>query len=405
MIAKDSKISIVLILLSIKCFSQEEPLYKNIVYAEGLGNAILYSINYERLVYKGEGFQDYVRVGFRLQKDTDWQYLSPKKSNLSYAIPLMFVHQRGIKKIKFEYGIGLLTAFGEPIRRGNLIGHTGSSPFDFGITGSLGLRYIPTKIPLFFKLCYTPVYSFTEKDGTGFLAGLSVGYAFKAKTKPALPSYDDIPNNIMRYPVEQDTITEKKKETGVRLPNNKIIYPVEQKKATYPDSTKKTYYSLMLDFPTTRGGILVGLERYQKINNLLSFASSFNTFAIPAYRQIFMEFCLQPFHLLVGKKQVKFETGLSVSYWNLDINTSTGRFNSNPLGSYFSYNIYFGVRYNFKRIPFHTHLAYVPYFRPYDYGASLFQPIGFEFGIGYIIHKSQAAQKRSAIRKQVEESH
>ena len=401
-----NKVVILLILCCLKCFAQE-PLYKNIVYAEGLGNGVLYSINYEKLIYKKFGYQNYLRLGFGFKRDTDWQYLSPNKSNLGYFIPLMFVNQFGVKRLKYEIGLGLLTVAGEPIRRSNIIAGTGNSNVDFGITGSLGLRYVCKKAPVFLKLCYTPFYSFTDKSGIYYWLGISVGYAFKPTKVSYRRKTDEMPDNtgitLSNY-------------TGVTFSNGKVIYRAKKIKPTYPDSTKKVYYSIILNYPTTRtNGWSVGLERCQKINNFLSFTSSFSAIVQPVSNTrpakypeaLYTAFCFQPFHLLIGKKRLKFETGLSVSYINADINNSP---NTSIQKGYakdkFIYNIYFGMRYNFKKIPFHTHLAYVPYFDPYEhkrYYGPAFQPIGFEFGIGYILHKNAAAQKRKAIRKRVKE--
>ena len=171
---------------------------------------------------------------------------------------------------------------------------------------------------------------------------------------------------------------------------------LSQNKKLYPDSTKKTYYSIVFDYPSTRGfPALIGVERCQKISSRLSFASSFNTLAYPIQHvgqpaPLFVVFCIQPFHLLIGKKQFKIETGISISYLNTNLNNSPFSNHLGYAGERFLYNIYLGLRFNFKKTPFHSHLAYVPYFDPTLHEKSnnpLFHTLGFEFGIGYIFHK------------------
>ena len=170
-----------------------------------------------------------------------------------------------------------------------------------------------------------------------------------------------------------------------------------QDKVTYPDSVKKTYYSVVLNYPTTRIGI-IGLERLQKINTTLSFTSSIYAFSSAIFHigqpdPVYVVFCFQPFHLLIGKTRLKFETGLSATYINSDINNSPNSAYVGYAKDRFWYNLYFGLRYNFKKIPFHTHLAYVPYVEPYNhkrFGGPLLEPVGFEFGIGYILRSTKS---------------
>jgi hypothetical protein len=414
------------IIFSLKIKAQESPVYKNIIYAEGLGNALGYSINYERLVYKGEDFQNYLRIGVCIGRNTDWQYLSssPKKSNLEYITPIMFVYQKGARQFKFEAGIGIFADFGEPTRRLNLIGHTGNSPIDLGLTGSLGLRYIGKKIPVFFKIAYTPTYIFlfTDKNFVWIWGGVSVGYAFgKAKERRA-SSHTEI-EELPTYPVEQDTNVTKNKNNAVVLPNKKTIYPAKPvNKETYSSESNKTYFSVLFNYPSTRTlkGYSVGMEYYHTLNKKIAFTSSFTAkyglldgfINIPGIygtnqQPTVFAACLQPFHFLIGQKALKVETGLSLSFINEDVNRASS-YNTLGYNTYrFIYNVYLGVRYNFKKIPWQAHLGYVPYIDPYRhrvYDAPLFHLAGYEFGVGYILHKSKAAKRREEIKKRNKEN-
>ena len=152
---------------------------KNNIYFEGLGNGAFYSLNYEKLLFKDSRHKDYLRVGLGIKKDTDWSYLSPAgASNLEYNMPFMIVNESGIKKIKLEMGFGVLLGCGEPIRRLNIIDKYGEENYAFGITGSLGMRLTLEKVPMFFKLCYTPIYDIRQNFLVWLWVGLGVGYAF-----------------------------------------------------------------------------------------------------------------------------------------------------------------------------------------------------------------------------------
>ena len=386
------------------------------IYAEGFGNNILGSINYERFLSRGESATTYLRAGFAMAPE---KYAN-LRTKLGYAPLLMLVTQRGLKRIKFELGIGGGTALGGYTRAYNLQYGLGNYSFNWYITGTLGLRYTG-KNGLFLKIGYTPFYSFIDKSFIWLWGGTSIGYTFKEKEKrkPVSPldKLEALPNNIIRYPIDQhneEAEPQSIKKGGVLLPNHKVIYPFERKKQTYPDSTKNIYYSLLGGLPTTRNyWYALGVERYQKINKQLAFCSSASfSFLppinnLPAWLVTPLSFtaCLQPFHLLIGSNRFKFETGLSLTYWN--ISTDNQYFSKN-YRSYVTYNAFIGIRYNFKQIPFHAHLAYVPNFNPYAHKIfyePLFNPIGFELGVGYILHKSQAALKREEIRRRVKESY
>lgn len=152
---------------------------KNVVYLEGLGNNGVYSFNYEKLVAEGLGFTNYIRIGFGVTRSLDWSYLSPSgSSNLQYNVPLMFVAENGLKKIKFEWGFGPAIAYGEPVRRTNIVSKINSNDYDFAVTGTLGIRYTFSKTPIFLKVAYTPIYDIGPKFLLWTWIGLGAGYAF-----------------------------------------------------------------------------------------------------------------------------------------------------------------------------------------------------------------------------------
>ena len=362
-------IKTILFLLAFNILNAQTPVYKNIIYAEGLGVGVGYlSVNYERLIYKTSTSQFYTRVGMGINYDTDWLYLSPSKSNFIYSPFAMIVGTKGIKSLKFEYGIGLAVSIGEPVRRNRLISKIGNTNTAFGFVGTFGLRYTLPKVPIFLKISYTPFYSIPDK-GLGFIwGGASIGYSFSKTSVPQSPDLEE----------------------------KRSYIPLQKKHFNDSLFSDKVYYSIMFYFPTTRSNsLMIGIERCQKINKYLSFTSSINGIVLPNHNLIHGSICLQPFHLLIGNKHLKFETGVSITYFTAREKRFTDKF---------IYNLYAGVRYNFKKIPWHMHLAYVPFIDPYEHSRnsnSLLNPLGFEFGIGYILHNSK--KDKTSKRKQREQ--
>lgn len=135
---------------------------KNAVYAELAGNALIYSVNYDRRF--GQNFTG--RLGV----------MRAGVGGVSFTnIPIMGNYLVGSGNHRFELGIGP-QIFIVSIDVGNDSGfgfeEDGTA---FGGTATIGYRYQPTDGGFVFRVGLTPSFS-----SAGFLpwAGLSLGYAF-----------------------------------------------------------------------------------------------------------------------------------------------------------------------------------------------------------------------------------
>ncbi|HWY35670.1 MAG TPA: hypothetical protein VNX68_13575 [Nitrosopumilaceae archaeon] len=172
---------IIIVIATFKGNSQEALQKNNQIFLEGLGSAGHYSLNYQKTLFRGVNYRDFIRVGLGISYDS-WTKLGvpnkPFSYYLQYNILIIFGTESGTKKLRYEYGIGTGIAIGEPVRYYGLVNHTNSDRYDFGILGCVGLRYYPHKVPLLFRLTYTPVYDIDEKQLIPIWAGASLGYKF-----------------------------------------------------------------------------------------------------------------------------------------------------------------------------------------------------------------------------------
>lgn len=154
---------------------------RNGVYAEVLGNGMLYSCNYERLFTESFG----VRIGA--------SYFEPENVPI-VTFPLMANYLIGSGSSKLELGLGIcvlllpekvslsfMTAVDEQLKGNSVLG-----------TATVGYRYQPADGGLVFRVGFTPLFGvFAREKSTslyleeyedvfGFrvLGGVSVGYAF-----------------------------------------------------------------------------------------------------------------------------------------------------------------------------------------------------------------------------------
>lgn len=143
--------------------SPTSPTSQNSVYLELLGNGLLYSLNYDRLITESIG----LRVGVSYQKPNSEEIVT---------VPIMIQYLTGSGNSKLELGIGVC-----------LVSQPDRSSFSFldddkefegsGALGTatIGYRYQRADEGLVFRAGFTPLFG-----SIGFwpLAGISIGYGF-----------------------------------------------------------------------------------------------------------------------------------------------------------------------------------------------------------------------------------
>jgi hypothetical protein len=144
-------------------FAKDEKVAKNCIYLEFLGNGLMYSLNYDRMLSNSIGFR--IGAGFFSTNDRD------SDDHLTVAtFPATLNYIKGKGKHKFEIGAGvmLLTVSGNI----DLFDFEGSG---LAGTATFGYRYQPKKGGFVFRIGFTPLFG-----EFGFLpfGGLSLGYSF-----------------------------------------------------------------------------------------------------------------------------------------------------------------------------------------------------------------------------------
>jgi hypothetical protein len=131
---------------------------RNVIYIEGFGPGILYSVNYER--YLSETTT--ARIGFSSWTKEDFSFT---------GIPLLVNYLVGNGNSKLELGIGLEYI---DISTGDFSIISGSGSSIVGI-GSIGYRYQPSDGGMHFRLVLNPMLIMGEIRLT---AGISIGVCF-----------------------------------------------------------------------------------------------------------------------------------------------------------------------------------------------------------------------------------
>jgi len=161
--------------LSLPAAAQQEPEHRskhNVLYLELGGNALIYSINYERF------FTDdlAVRLGAGFMSVTASDNLNGSSARVSLLLAPLMLGYTGARSGShaFEVGGGLLLA-----HAGASVKDTGGTDFASGTevwpTATLGYRYAPLGGGFHFKAAFTPVLA-----SQNFLPwfGLSAGVIF-----------------------------------------------------------------------------------------------------------------------------------------------------------------------------------------------------------------------------------
>ena len=150
------KIFFCLLFVSSLLFAQESYSPKrNNIYVELLGNSVLYSLNYDRLLSESIS----VRVGFMA--------LPSKDPDMVWAFPVLLNYKFFLNRDYFEVGVGK-TFFLPSL---NFDKHEQENSI---ITGTIGYC-TQFQSGIFLRLCFTPIIYINDIYPFG---GLSVGYNF-----------------------------------------------------------------------------------------------------------------------------------------------------------------------------------------------------------------------------------
>lgn len=147
---------------------------RNALYLEFLGNAGMFSLNYDRRV-AGQGI---VRAGLAAWTAEDF-WSDDAETRIRSAL-VMIGTMRGQQRNRFELGVGLLTGRKTDVS----FDQTSNTTSFVTLTGTLGYRRQPQGRGLLFRAGITPFYGFGNADdaypekGLFPSVGLSVGYSF-----------------------------------------------------------------------------------------------------------------------------------------------------------------------------------------------------------------------------------
>lgn len=170
---------ICLLLCSNELLAQKEPVpvqARNAVYLELGGNAAIYSLNYDRIIYEKGIFKAAARAGI-----CAIPYNIANKNYGGYLMPFEIVGLLGKSKHHLEMGPGI-TPYWIPFSPAHgSDGESDSYALDSHMSFRLGYRYQKPEGGFFFRIAYTPIVNFKSKQGTYALplfGGLSVGKSF-----------------------------------------------------------------------------------------------------------------------------------------------------------------------------------------------------------------------------------
>jgi hypothetical protein len=132
----------------------QDTIPKNIVYLEGGGVGILYSLNYERIISDNLS----IRIGY-----TSWAMPIYGGSDSFAGIPLLVNYFQGEGNNKVEFGVGLEYANDSDYR------HT------IIAVGTVGYRYQPKDGGFHFRIVVVPIIGFGKFS---VIFGISTGFYF-----------------------------------------------------------------------------------------------------------------------------------------------------------------------------------------------------------------------------------
>ena len=154
--------------LIVKDSLNKNAICKNSIYAELLGCGVLYSVNYERILFSKQGKSLSCRIGYAFLEITE---------GYTHIVPFVVNYQTSLNKsISFEIGLGTRYIYSKDVWAYPIY----KNSFDF--IGNVGFRFIKFN-HLLLKCDWTP--QFTSSQFTIGLHGIpmiyfgfSIGYSF-----------------------------------------------------------------------------------------------------------------------------------------------------------------------------------------------------------------------------------
>jgi len=154
------------------------PTSPNALYLEILGNAALYSINYDRFIGPNMSIRigfEYIGISGNTVDNGDGTTSTPSASLMMIPATLNFFvgsHDRNgqMGSSKLELGAGIVYA-----NAGASFGGASASGSSVGITGTIGYRLQPSDGGFVFRIGWAPTYVFSHFFP---LPGISFGYSF-----------------------------------------------------------------------------------------------------------------------------------------------------------------------------------------------------------------------------------
>jgi hypothetical protein len=199
-------LTVLLAFVSLNFFSQvkNKSFKKNTIYAELLGQGSLWSLNYERKFAINEMISQTVSVGFTTNRNVGDLFLDQSFFNFGngfyFGSPLSYHLIIGKRSSHLDLGIGLTGLYYKGAGWYHDGFCTSSSPdirsFKSYIVPSISYRFQKNNGGLFFKMSYSPMFSFYQTNNLNFIGrsnknkffekkenlilwpGLSLGYTF-----------------------------------------------------------------------------------------------------------------------------------------------------------------------------------------------------------------------------------
>ena len=137
----------------------------NSIYFEALGNGVLYSINYDRLITENFGG----RIGIMYLSSLDFFFVSAENFII---VPVMVNYFIG-NKHKLELGCGIIYASADNAEAFEF--GSGESSSAIGGTATIGYRYQLKEGGFLFRVGFTPIFG---EGGFAPSAGISLGFSF-----------------------------------------------------------------------------------------------------------------------------------------------------------------------------------------------------------------------------------
>lgn len=191
--------TLILFINSIICFSQKQffTTKKNIVSLELLGQGTIWSINYERVFEVNNLVSQSMSIGFTTRKEDKNLFFGQSFFNADngnyFGSPITYRLIIGKRNSHLELGIGLTGLYYKGSGR-YADGFCTSFPSDIRsfksyLVPTIAYRFHQKTGGIFFKVSYSPLFSFYQKDNLNYVGGRTYKNKFFEKS-----------NNLLLWP-------------------------------------------------------------------------------------------------------------------------------------------------------------------------------------------------------------